>query len=381
MDNVFEGYTIIELSSVLAGPYAGMMFSELGAKVIKIENSVTNGDVTRGWKHPKENKETEISAYYSAINYKKEVRFLDLTKMNDINKTYELLKTADVVISNFKKGDDYKFALDYGRVKVINPKIIYAKLSGFETQDNRVAYDVVIQAECGFMSMNGQKDSPPTKMPVALMDVLAGHQLRSGILAALLRREKTKKGALVEVNLERSAISALVNQGSNYLMNNITAERMGSRHPNIALYGEVFKSVEGTEIVLAIGSQRQFENLCSVLNLTELITDEKFTNNQNRLIHLDELTELFKVAFITYQALYLKEKLTVLNIPFGEVKNMKQVADSQTGQSMVLEEQIEIGNIRVFHENRSSWVALTENGLLLLYKLNSEYNREQHDTI
>lgn len=341
MDNVFEGYTIIELSSVLAGPYAGMMFSELGAKVIKIENSVTNGDVTRGWKHPKENKETEISAYYSAINYKKEVRFLDLTKMNDINKTYELLKTADVVISNFKKGDDYKFALDYGRVKVINPKIIYAKLSGFETQDNRVAYDVVIQAECGFMSMNGQKDSPPTKMPVALMDVLAGHQLRSGILAALLRREKTKKGALVEVNLERSAISALVNQGSNYLMNNITAERMGSRHPNIALYGEVFKSVEGTEIVLAIGSQRQFENLCSVLNLTELITDQKFTNNQNRLIHLDELTELFKVAFITYKALYLKEKLTVLNIPFGEVKNMKQVADSQTGQSMVLEEQIE----------------------------------------
>lgn len=341
MDNVFEGYTIIELSSVLAGPYAGMMFSELGAKVIKIENSVTNGDVTRGWKHPKENKETEISAYYSAINYKKEVRFLDLTKMNDINKTYELLKTADVVISNFKKGDDYKFALDYGRVKVINPKIIYAKLSGFETQDNRVAYDVVIQAECGFMSMNGQKDSPPTKMPVALMDVLAGHQLRSGILAALLRREKTKKGALVEVNLERSAISALVNQGSNYLMNNITAERIGSRHPNIALYGEVFKSVEGTEIVLAIGSQRQFENLCSVLNLTELITDEKFTNNQNRLIHLDELTELFKVAFITYQALYLKEKLTVLNIPFGEVKNMKQVAGSQTGQSMVLEEKIE----------------------------------------
>ena len=341
MDNVFEGYTIIELSSVLAGPYAGMMFSELGAKVIKIENSVTNGDVTRGWKHPKENKETEISAYYSAINYKKEVRFLDLTKMNDINKTYELLKTADVVISNFKKGDDYKFALDYGRVKVINPKIIYAKLSGFETQDNRVAYDVVIQAECGFMSMNGQKDSPPTKMPVALMDVLAGHQLRSGILAALLRREKTKKGALVEVNLERSAISALVNQGSNYLMNNITAERIGSRHPNIALYGEVFKSVEGTEIVLAIGSQRQFENLCSVLNLTELITDQKFTNNQNRLIHLDELTELFKVAFITYKALYLKEKLTVLNIPFGEVKNMKQVADSQTGQSRVLEEQIE----------------------------------------
>ncbi|HCY46411.1 MAG TPA: CoA transferase [Flavobacteriales bacterium] len=341
MDNVFEGYTIIELSSVLAGPYAGMMFSELGAKVIKIENSATNGDVTRGWKHPKENKDTEISAYYSAINYKKEVRFLDLTKMNDINKTYELLKTADVVISNFKKGDDYKFALDYGRVKVINPKIIYAKLSGFENQDNRVAYDVVIQAECGFMSMNGQKDSPPTKMPVALMDVLAGHQLRSGILAALLRREKTKKGALVEVNLERSAISALVNQGSNYLMNNITAERIGSRHPNIALYGEVFKSIEGTEIVLAIGSQSQFENLCSVLNLTELITNEKFTNNQSRLIHLDELTELLKVAFVTYKEHYLKEKLTVLNIPFGEVKNMKQVADSKTGQSMILEEKIE----------------------------------------
>lgn len=341
MNKVFEGYTIIELSSVLAGPYAVMMFSELGAKVIKIENSSTNGDVTRGWKHPEENKETKISAYYSSINYKKEVRFFDLTKMNDINKTYELLKTADVVISNFKKGDDFKFALDYGRVKVINPKIIYAKLLGFENQDNRVAYDVVIQAECGFMSMNGQEDYPPTKLPVALMDVLAGHQLRSGILAALLRREKTKKGALVEVNLERSAISALVNQGSNYLMNNISAERIGSRHPNIALYGEIFKSKEGIEIVLAIGSQKQFENLCSVIRLEKLKKDNRFSNNQSRLIHLEELVELLDVAFNNFEFRYLYDQLTLKNIPFGEVKDMKEVAESQTGQSMILEEKIE----------------------------------------
>ncbi len=341
MEDIFEDLTVIELSSVLAGPYAGMLFSELGAKVIKIENARTNGDVTRNWKSKNENPETPISAYYASVNFKKEVVMMDFSKMNDINKTYELIKSADVVITNFKKGDDYKFALDYGRVKVINPKIVYAKLSGFESYPERVAYDVVVQAECGFMAMNGQASSPPTKMPVALMDVLAGHQLRSGILAALLRKEKTKKGALVEVSLEKSAIAALVNQGTNFLMNGSIPKRIGSRHPNIALYGEVFACKDEVEIVLAVGTQKQFLSLCDILNLPQLKTDKSYLTNSDRLKNLDQLTAELGQKIQSLNSSMFCDALDSHYIPYGMVKNMEAVAKSPLGKNSILYEKIE----------------------------------------
>ncbi|MFK7757467.1 MAG: CaiB/BaiF CoA transferase family protein [Flavobacteriales bacterium] len=336
MENLFEGYTVIELSSVLAGPYAGMMFSELGAKVIKVENQTTGGDVTRGWKSKGESAKTSISSYYASVNYRKEVLMLDFTKMNDINKVYELLKTADVVITNFKFGDDFRFALDYGRVKTVNPKIIYAKLLGFNSEPTKVAYDVVVQAECGYMYMNGSPEGPPTKIPVALMDVLAGHQLRSGILAALLRRTKTGKGALVEVSLESSAIASLVNQGTNYLMNGNLPERLGSRHPNIALYGEIVTSSDQKELVLALGSQKHFEKLCRLLQLEELI--QKYDSNLVRLEHLDALSELIRSKFKTGSLVHWREQLNVHDIPFGEIKNMEDVSRGSTGTEMIKKE-------------------------------------------
>ncbi len=341
MENLFNEFTVIELSSVLAGPYAGMLFSELGAKVIKIENKTTDGDVTRKWKSYNEPLDTKISSYYASVNYQKDVLMLDLTRMSEINKVYELLKNADVVITNFKQGDDYKFALDYGRVKAINPKIIYGKIKGFDSEPERVAFDVVIQAECGFMDMNGASKGPPTKMPVALMDVMAGHQLRSGILAALLRRTKTKKGALVEVSLESAAIASLVNQGTNYLMNNQIPKRIGSRHPNIALYGEVVTSSDNYNLVLALGTQKHFLKLCRLLNRMDLASSTEYTSNNKRLKNIDSLSLAIRESFKKQNFHYWKSELNNAQIPFGEIKDMRSVSQGKIGSEMILEERIE----------------------------------------
>ncbi len=334
MEDFFKGVRVIELSSVLAGPYAGMLFSELGAEVIKIENA-NGGDVTRSWKLPTENQENRTSAYYASVNYRKHVHFLDFKKMNHINKVYEMIKTADIVISNFKKGDDYKFALDYGRVKVINPRIIYAELKGFEFEPDRLAYDVVVQAETGFMSMNGHPNSPPTKMPVALMDVLAGHQLRTAIVSALWKREKTKKGAHIKTYLNKSGIAALVNQGTNYLMADKIPERIGSRHPNISLYGEVFTCKDDKELVLALGSNQHFISLCNALNAEHLTNQNDYKSNHKRLENLEPLISSLDQHFKEFTRDKLVLKFNELKVPFGIVNNLKEVAHSKQGKNMI----------------------------------------------
>ncbi|MBA3706968.1 MAG: CoA transferase, partial [Bacteroidetes bacterium] len=173
MNTFFKELKIIELANVLAGPAVGMFFSELGAEVIKIENKSTNGDVTRTWKLASENKDSTVSAYYASVNWNKKKLFIDLNKNEERQQVYGLIKNADIVISNFKPGDDVKLGMDYEKIKEINPSIVYAHLTGFGEADPRIAYDIVLQAETGFMYMNGISTEKPLKMPVALIDVLA----------------------------------------------------------------------------------------------------------------------------------------------------------------------------------------------------------------
>jgi len=187
-EKLFEGLKVVELASVLAGPAVGMFFAELGAEVMKIENKRTGGDVTRQWKSKTEPTEATVSAYYSSVNFNKTTLLLDLRESDELNQVYRLVKEADIVISNFKKGDDTKLGLDYNRLKQIKPNLIYAHLIGFASAPNRTAYDAVIQAETGFMSMNGSEESGPLKFPVAIMDLFAAHQMKEGILAALWKR-------------------------------------------------------------------------------------------------------------------------------------------------------------------------------------------------
>ena len=263
---MFKDLIVLELATVLAGPSVGMFFAELGAKVIKVENLKNGGDVTRSWRSKSENKQNKASAYFSSVNYSKEYLDIDLSEESNRAKLIELISSADVVISNFKHSSAKKFKVDYESIKAIKPTIIYGQINGFSNSE-RVAYDVVLQAESGFMFMNGQSDSKPTKMPIALIDVLAAHQLKEGLLVALLKREKTGEGSFVSCSLEASALASLANQATNFLMNDFVPQRIGSLHPNIAPYGEIVTTKDGKNLVLAAGSQIQFQKLCDSSNL------------------------------------------------------------------------------------------------------------------
>src|ERR1035437_2769189 len=181
-NNFFKDLKVVELAGVLAGPSVGLFFAELGAEVIKIENKKTGGDVTRSWKLPEEDKNSDVSAYFLSVNFLKKHLFLDLNAESDYKKCIAQIKNADIVIVNYKKGDDKKLKLDYATLKKINSKLIYASINGFSDTDERVAYDLILQAESGFMSVNGTPESGPLKMPVALIDIIAAHHLKEAIL-------------------------------------------------------------------------------------------------------------------------------------------------------------------------------------------------------
>ncbi|MBV6485241.1 MAG: Acetyl-CoA:oxalate CoA-transferase [Flavobacteriales bacterium] len=338
---MLKDLVVIELAGVLAGPDVGMFFSELGAKVIKVENKQTSGDVTRTWKLPTENKTSSVSAYFSSVNWNKKYLQLNLKQEVEQKKIHELVKKADVVIANFKKGDDIKLQMDYKTLKKINPKLIYGAITGFGSNSERVAFDVVLQAETGFMSMNGTKKSGALKMPVALIDVLAAHQLKQGLLLALLKREKQQKGSFVEVSLYDAAISALKNQASNWLMNNYIPETIGSLHPNIAPYGEVFTTKDNKQIVLAIGSDNQFFKLLDLFDATQIKSSKKYQTNPLRVNNRKSLTQKLIPFFQQYNRKPLMDLLIKNNIPAGAIKNLKEVFEDTAAQNLINEETID----------------------------------------
>lgn len=341
--NIFQNLKVVELASVLAGPAVGMFFAELGAEVIKIENKTTGGDVTRSWKLPNETVFTDEngiqdSAYFHAVNYKKKHYFLDLLSLTDKEKVYDILRGCDIVISNFKKSAAEKMGVDYNTLRALNPSLIFGQIYGFDEADETPAFDVVLQAEAGFMYMNGEKGGKPVKMPVALIDILAAHQLKEGLLIALLQREKTGKGAFVSTSLYESAVASLANQATNWLMAQHVPQPMGSEHPNIAPYGDIFETADKKEIVLACGTEKQWVLLCGVLDLSDLVTDELYKTNQMRVQNRQQLYAILRgrIAAYTLQDLY---KLFRLNqIPMGAIRNMPQVFENQMAQAMILEE-------------------------------------------
>ncbi len=337
---MFKDLTVIDASSVLAGPSVGMFFAELGSRVIKIEHP-KHPDVTRSWKLPKENQSTDISAYFSSINFKKEYVQLDLKSESDYQKFIDLIASADILLTNFKKGDDKKLKIEDKRLHGVNPQLIIGKINGYGEDSDRVAYDLILQAETGFMSMNGTPTSGPVKMPVALIDVLAAHHLKEAILIALLERLKTHRGKSVSVSLYDTAISSLVNQASNFLMSNHVPQRIGSLHPNIAPYGEIFTAKDGALITFAIGSTTHFEKLCSFLNLSELIKDNRFNSNQNRVTNRNELAKILQEKIKNISSDIILSKMEDVNVPAGKIKSLNEVFENQSAQELIREETIE----------------------------------------
>lgn len=341
MNQPFKNLKVVELASVLAGPTVGMFFAELGAKVIKIENPNSKGDVTRSWKLPSENQEVNVSAYWSSCNYKKEHLFLNLKKEEELQKVKSLITSSDILLTNYKHGTDKKLGLEYKTLKATNPRLIHCHLTGFTSDIHRTAYDVVIQAETGYMSMNGTPESGPTKMPLALMDLLAAHQMKEALLIALWKREQTGKGSYVEVSLEKSGIANLANQATNFLMANHIPKPIGSLHPNIAPYGDTFQCKDGKSIVLAVGSNVHFQKLCTILGDSSLGEHENFLTNSLRVTNRKDLQFVLGELFAAKKQKVLLDELLANEVPAGAIKNMKEVFDNPVAQEMILEEEVE----------------------------------------
>lgn len=334
LSQILQGIKVVELASVLAGPLAGSFLAELGAEVVKIENGPAGGDVTRNWKLPEESSEHGVGAYYHSANYGKKVCLLDLKSEKDKSILHEYSREADVILSNYQKFTAEKLGVDLEKLRNINPKAILVQLNAFDYDDPRPGYDLVMQAESGFISMCGH-ESELAKMPVAMIDILAAHQIKEAVLIGLMQRNLSGHASVFHISLYKSALSALVNQATNFLMANHVAKPMGTLHPNIAPYGEIITSADGVRLMLAVGSEGQFEKLANVLGLSE---DKriKYETNHKRVVQRDQLQR--DLQYLTAQKLSesLVTELEKEQIPFAKVRDLEQVLTDSQSLSMIL---------------------------------------------
>lgn len=333
---MFQDIKVLELASVLAGPSVGQFFAELGATVIKVENSRTDGDVTRSWKSAGEQTD-DRSAYFCSVNWGKKSIALDLTSAEGKRIVQQLAAKSDIVIASYKPGDAEKLGVAFEQLSTNNKQLIYGQITGYGSTDARVGYDAVIQAESGFMFMNGEPGGAALKMPVALIDILAGHQLKEALLIALLKREKTGEGCLVEVSLIQTAIASLVNQATNFLVAGKIPQKQGSIHPNIAPYGEVFKTSDGKELLLAVGNDKQFKDLCVVLGKPQIAENILYTSNYTRVLNRVSLNGELKVLISTQASDNLLPQLQQLKIPAGIIQDVAQALALPQANSLLLQ--------------------------------------------
>ena len=341
LEDLFRDLMVVEFASALAGPLAGTFLKELGAKVIKIEPPI--GDVSRRWRLQNESADKKTSFYYCAANGNKASRVLDLKAQDSKSELQGLIKSADVIITNFTWDRAKTFGLTYDDLKEINPRIILANITGFGPQADKPAFDVLMQAECGFMAMTGFENQSPTRIPLPIIDILSGHQLKQAILCALLRLAKTGLGTEVQVSLFDSALSALTNVGSNYLMGNVKTKPCGSKHPSIAPYGDTYITKDGQTLILAIGSDAQFERFCEAIKLPEL-TDQ-FITNRERVMNRSDLNDILQRKFSEADSSYWVTLFGRSNVPGGLVKSVDEVLNDKAAQKNILEETLTDGSI------------------------------------
>lgn len=318
-----ESIRVLELASVLAGPLAATALAERGAQVTKVERP-PHGDVTRSWKTASESEQADTSAYYESANGDKTLIWQDLNTPEGGKWLDGQLAVHDVLIQNFKASDLEKFNLEPEKLAKRYPRLIHVRLVGFADAPERLAYDVVVQAETGFMHMNGFEDRPPVRMPVALMDVLASHQIRMAVLEGLLERANGGVGFYAEVSLQASGITALVNQATNHLIAHSNPTRNGGLHPNIAPYGDLLVCEDG-HVVLAVGNDRQFESLCQTLEAYHLPEQTAYKTNQQRVRNRNRLMVELNAAAMGWKKETLESQLRQVGVPAGVVRSVAEV--------------------------------------------------------
>ena len=312
------GLRVADFSRVLAGPYATMMLGDLGAEVIKVERP-PQGDDTRSWGPPHAPDGT--STYFQSVNRNKRTVWLDLGDPADHAEALALATSADVLVENLAPGTMTRFGLGYADVAATNPGVVYASISGFGTGAGAQmpGYDLLVQAMGGLMSITGPTPDQPTKVGVALVDVLTGLHATVGILAALHERSRSGVGQQVSVNLLSSTLSALVNQAQAVVGAGAVPRAMGNAHPSIAPY-ETLPTADGV-LVLAVGNDRQFGSLCEVLGL-DLASDPDFATNPARVAHRPVLARRLSEVLTTGPTARWVEALTAAGVPAGPVNDI-----------------------------------------------------------
>ena len=326
-----QGIRVLDLSRVLAGPWCGQILADLGAEVIKIERPQA-GDDTRMWGPPwmpdQHGKPTRESGYFLCANRNKYSVAIDIASTEGQALIYEIAKTADVVIENYKAGSLIKYGLDYASLSVLNPNLVYCSITGFGQDGPRAeepGYDFIIQGMSGLMSITGEPDhvagGGAQKVGVAVVDIQTGLYSTIAIQAALLARQHTGRGQYIDMSLLDVQVAALANQGMNYLTSGKAPERMGNKHPNIVPY-QTFKAKD-KEFIIACGNDKQFKDLCKAIGYEELLDNLKFLRNQDRVKHREELIPLLSEYFLTQNAKHWVEAIHALKVPVGVINSIE----------------------------------------------------------
>ena len=340
MNHALSHVTVLDLSRILAGPWAGQILADLGADVIKIERPGT-GDDTRAWGPPflrsadgTANAHAD-AAYFLCANRNKKSVTVDIATPEGQGIVRELARTSDVVLENFKVGGLEPYGLDYESLRALNPRVIYCSITGFGQTGpyaSRAGYDFLIQGMGGLMSITGRgPDEPgagPQKAGVAVTDLLTGLYASIGILAALNHRERTGAGQYIDVSLLDVQVACLANQALNYLVGGQVPQRLGNAHPNIVPYQD-FPTSDGY-MIIAVGNDAQFARLCAAAGIAELASDPKFATNQQRVNNRGPLIDALCAATRTRPTAQWIADLERVGVPCGPINSIDAVfADPQ----------------------------------------------------
>lgn len=334
--NALEGIRVLDLSRILAGPWCTQNLADLGAEVIKVERP-QGGDDTRGWGPPylqSEDGSTELSAYFICCNRNKKSVCLDFKSEQDRLRLLDMVRTADVLVENYRVGTLARYGLDYDSLKAINPKLVYASITGYGQSGpkaQRPGYDYIFQGLGGLMSYTGRADDEagagPLRTGVAVVDITTGMYATSAILAALFQRERTGVGACLDLALLDVAVAMNANQAANFLVSGSSPQRSGNAHPNLAPY-EVFQAADGY-FILAIGNDTQFGKFCQLSGHPDLAKDERFASNTGRILNLKALRPILGAILVKQPRQYWTDLLDEAGISWGAVNTLEEVFDDE----------------------------------------------------
>ncbi len=335
MKGALSHVTVLDLSRVLAGPWAGQVLADLGALVIKVERP-DGGDDTRGWGPPflrdAHGNDSADAAYYLCANRNKKSITVDITTAEGQSIVRDLARKSDVVIENFKVGGLAAYGLDYASLRAVKPQIIYCSITGFGQTGpyaQRAGYDLLVQAMGGLMSITGRPDEEPGAGPqkagVAVTDILTGLYATIGILAALSHRERSGEGQHIDLGLLDVQVACLGNQAMNYLVSGIAPRRCGNAHPNLVPYQD-FPTSDGY-MVIAVGNDAQFARLCAVMGMPHLAVDPDFLTNKGRVAHRRELIAQLSAVTAMHPTAHWTAALEGVGVPAGPINSLDAVFD------------------------------------------------------